>query len=237
MDDETDAAGRRIADALRERIITGEIPMGAKLGERDVAVQLGVSRVPVREALQVLTAEGFVSSSHRRAAIVHTFTLDDARELFDMRSQLEPFAASLAARRAAEGADTTHLVAALEVAHVAHSGDAPASTRNSDLHEEIFALAAHRLLLRMSSQLTGRTRWLFRVTAERDTEGRWDEHSDIVDAIVGGHADLAFALAAAHVERGRVESMPRLAELLPDAPVARRRRSSAAQPRTPRKAQ
>ncbi|APF34258.1 GntR family transcriptional regulator [Microbacterium paludicola] len=226
MDDETDAAGRRIAHALRERIITGDIAMGDKLGERDVALQLGVSRVPVREALQLLESEGFVSSSHRRAAIVHTFTLDDAVELFDMRMQLEPFAASLAARNAAAGADTTHLVAALEVAHVAHDEDAPASTRNSDLHEEIFALAGHRLLLRMSGQLTGRTRWLFRLTPERDTERRWDEHDEIVEAILGGHADLAFALAAAHVERGRVESMPRLAERLPAEPVRRRRRGA-----------
>ncbi len=228
MDDETDAASRRIAHALRERIITGEIAMGDKLGERDVAEQLGVSRVPVREALLLLESEGFVSSSHRRAAIVHTFTLDDARELFDMRMQLEPFAASLAARRADAGADTTHLVAALEVAHTAHDDDAPASTRNSDLHDEIFALAGHRLLLRMSGLLTGRTRWLFRLTPERDTPSRWDEHDEIVEAIVAGHAELAFALAAAHVERGRTESMPRLAELLPAEPAPRRRRAVAA---------
>lgn len=228
MDDETDAASRRIAHALRERIITGEIAMGDKLGERDVAERLGVSRVPVREALLLLESEGFVSSSHRRAAIVHTFTLDDARELFDMRMQLEPFAASLAARRAAAGADTTHLVAALEVAHTAHDDDAPASTRNSDLHDEIFALAGHRLLLRMSGLLTGRTRWLFRLTPERDTPSRWDEHDEIVEAIVAGHAELAFALAAAHVERGRTESMPRLAELLPAEPAPRRRRAVAA---------
>ncbi|MCT9821445.1 GntR family transcriptional regulator [Microbacterium sp. W1N] len=225
---QSDATGPRIAHTLRERIITGEIAMGDKLGERGVAEQLGVSRVPVREALQQLEAEGFVSSSHRRAAIVHTFTLHDARELFDMRLQLEPFAAALAAERARAGADTTRLLAALEVAHVEHDGDGPPSTRNSDLHEEIFALAGHQLLMRMSGLLTGRTRWLFRLTPERDTPRRWDEHDEIVEAILGGHVELARTLAAAHVERGRVESMPRLAERLPADVPARRRRAAPA---------
>lgn len=225
MDDDIDAAGRRIAHVLRERIITGEIDMGDKLGERDIAEELGVSRVPVREALHVLEAEGFVSSAHRRAAVVHRFTVDDARELFDMRMQLEPFAAALAAGRAAEGADTTALRAALEVAHVDSVAEASASSRNSDLHDEIFALAGHALLSRMSGLLTGRTRWLFRLTPERDTIGRWDEHAEMVEAIVGGHVSLAQTLAAAHVERARVESMPGLTERLPVAvPPVRRRR-------------
>ncbi len=224
MEDDIDATGRRIAHVLRERIITGEIDMGHKLGERDIAEELGVSRVPVREALHVLEAEGFVSSAHRRAAVVHRFTAEDARELFDMRMQLEPFAAGLAAERAATGADTTALRAALEVAHVASVAEASASTRNSDLHDEIFALAGHALLSRMSGLLTGRTRWLFRLTPERDTVGRWDEHAEMVEAIVGGHVTLAQTLAAAHVERARVESMPGLRERLPAVEQVERRR-------------
>jgi DNA-binding GntR family transcriptional regulator len=224
VDDDIDATGRRIAHILRERIITGEIDMGDKLGERDLAEELGVSRVPVREALHVLEAEGFVSSAHRRAAVVHRFTVDDARELFDMRMHLEPLAAALAAERAAAGADTAALRAALDVAHVASVAAASASSRNSDLHDEIFALAGHALLSRMSGLLTGRTRWLFRLTPERDTPGRWDEHAEMVEAIVGGHVSLARTLAAAHVERARVESMPGLVERLPPVERAERRR-------------
>jgi DNA-binding GntR family transcriptional regulator len=226
VDDDIDATGRRIAHILRERIITGEIDMGDKLGERDLAEELGVSRVPVREALHVLEAEGFVSSAHRRAAVVHRFTVDDARELFDMRMHLEPLAAALAAERAAAGADTAALRAALDVAHVASVAAASASSRNSDLHDEIFALAGHALLSRMSGLLTGRTRWLFRLTPERDTPGRWDEHAEMVEAIVGGHVSLARTLAAAHVERARVESMPGLVERLPPVERAERRRRS-----------
>ncbi|WOF23512.1 GntR family transcriptional regulator [Microbacterium betulae] len=217
----------RIAHALREQIITGELAMGAKLNEREIAERLSVSRVPVREALPILESEGFIVSQPRRGAVVHTFTLVDAREVFDLRDQLEPLAAELAARRAAEGADVTALRAALEFAH-APASSPPPSTRNSDLHEEIIALAGHALLQRVSGLLNGRVRWLFRLTPERDTTTMWQEHRELVDAIVSGHAELASMLAAAHVERGRIESMPLLEGRLPAAPPkARRRRSDA----------
>ena len=218
----------RIARALREQIVTGELAMGAKLNEREIAERLDVSRVPVREALPILEAEGFIVSQPRRGAVVHTFTLADAREVFDLRRQLEPLAAELAARRAADGADVTPLRAALEFAH-APEPSPPPSTRNSDLHEEIIALAAHALLQRVSGLLNGRVRWLFRLTPERDTTAMWQEHRELVDAIASGHAELASMLAAAHVERGRIESMPLLEGRLPaELPRPRRRRSSTA---------
>jgi DNA-binding GntR family transcriptional regulator len=218
----------RIAHVLREQIITGELAMGARLSEREIAERLSVSRAPVREALPILEAEGFVSSSRRRAAVVHTFTLTDASELFDLRAQLEPLAARLAAVRASEGADLSGIRQSLDVAH-APVADASPSARNSDLHEEIIKLAGHSLLERMSGLLSGRVRWLFRLTPERDTSSMWDEHREMVDAIAAGSADLAALLASAHVERGRIESMPLLAERLPAAPPrARRRRKAAA---------
>ncbi|WP_051172258.1 GntR family transcriptional regulator [Microbacterium indicum] len=214
----------RIAHHLREQIITGEIAMGERLGEREIAAQLGVSRIPVREALPILEAEGFIESRPRRGSVVHTFTLTDAREVFDLRRQLEPLAAGFAADRAAAGADTSPLVRALETAHV-DAGDTPPSTRNSDLHDEILIVSGHALLRRMSSLMSGRVRWLFRLTPERDTPGMWREHKDLVDAIVAGRRDLAMMLASAHVERAAVESLPLLADRLPaEAPAPRRRR-------------
>jgi DNA-binding GntR family transcriptional regulator len=229
----------RIAHVLREQIITGELAMGSKLNEREIAERLQVSRIPVREALPILESEGFISSQPRRGAVVHVLTLTDASELFDLRRQLEPMSSAFAARRAAAGADVGPMLDALRSAHGATSPlaaapdvavtGAPPSTRNSDLHEEIIALADHALLRRVTKLMSGRVRWLFRLTPERDTTAMWIEHREIVDAIVAGQVDVAELLTAAHVERGRVESMPLLAEQLPSlAPVAvgRRRRAS-----------
>jgi DNA-binding GntR family transcriptional regulator len=68
-------------------------------------------------------------------------------------------------------------------------------------------------------------RWLFRLTPQRDTTAMWVEHREIVDAIVAGQSDVAELLTAAHVERGRFESMPLLAEqLAASAPVTLGRR-------------
>ena len=216
----------RIAHHLREQIITGDIPMGSKLNERDIAEQLQVSRVPVREALPILEAEGFAVSRPRRGSVVHTFTLTDAREVFDLRRQLEPLAAGFAAKRAATGADTRGIREALQYAADVTADHEP-STRNSDLHDEIMALSGHALLQRMSGLLSGRVRWLFRLTPERDTPSMWQEHSDIVSAIVAGHGELATMLMAAHVERAAIESMPLLEGRLPeDTPPPRRRRAT-----------
>jgi DNA-binding GntR family transcriptional regulator len=225
----------RIAHALREQIITGELAMGSKLNEREIAERLQVSRIPVREALPILESEGFITSQPRRGAVVHLLTITDAAEVFDLRRQLEPMASAFAARRAAAGADVEPMLAALRSAHgaTATTADeaAPPSTRNSDLHEEIIALADHALLRRVTKLMSGRVRWLFRLTPQRDTTAMWIEHREIVDAIVAGQADVAELLTAAHVERGRIESIPLLTEQLPAAaPVARtrRRRSPAA---------
>lgn len=232
----------RIAHALREQIITGELAMGSKLNEREIAERLQVSRIPVREALPILESEGFITSQPRRGAVVHLLTITDAAEVFDLRRQLEPMASAFAARRAAAGADVEPMLAALRSAHgatapaagtaigadVADGSTAPPSTRNSDLHEEIIALADHALLRRVTKLMSGRVRWLFRLTPQRDTTAMWIEHRDIVDAIVAGQADVAELLTAAHVERGRIESMPLLAEQLPAAaPIARTRRRRA----------
>jgi len=228
----------RIAHALREQIITGELAMGSKLNEREIAERLQVSRIPVREALPILESEGFITSQPRRGAVVHVLTLTDAAELFDLRRQLEPMASAFAARRAAAGADVEPMLAALRTAHGAiaptgpalHAVDdgAPPSTRNSDLHEEIIALADHALLRRLTKLMSGRVRWLFRLTPQRDTTAMWVEHREIVDAIVAGQADVAELLTAAHVERGRFESMPLLAAQLPSlAPAATGRRRKA----------
>jgi len=227
----------RIAHALREQIITGELEMGSKLNEREIAERLQVSRIPVREALPILESEGFISSQPRRGAVVHVLTLTDAAELFDLRRQLEPMASAFAARRAAAGADVGPMLAALRTARGGttltpvtddSASDAPPSARNSDLHEEIIALADHALLRRVTKLMSGRVRWIFRLTPQRDTTAMWVEHREIVDAIVAGQVDVAELLTAAHVERGRFESMPLLAELLPSAAPAaagRRRRA------------
>ena len=87
-----------IADALRVRIMSGELKPGERLREDAVAEEYGVSRVPVREALRRLESEGFVSLTPYRGATVSQTSRQDSLELMQVRRALETMAARLAAQ-------------------------------------------------------------------------------------------------------------------------------------------
>lgn len=79
-----------VADKLRDQIIRGEIPEGAQLRQDAIATQYQVSRIPVREALRQLDAEGLIAIVPNRGAIVPALSPADIEELFSIRSLLEP---------------------------------------------------------------------------------------------------------------------------------------------------
>jgi DNA-binding GntR family transcriptional regulator len=90
----------RVTDALRTRILAGQYEPGAPLRQDAVAAELGVSRIPLREALNHLEAEGLVLGLAHRGFIVREMNRKDADELFSLRLQLEPAAVAEAAQLA-----------------------------------------------------------------------------------------------------------------------------------------
>jgi DNA-binding GntR family transcriptional regulator len=79
-----------VADRLRDQIIRGETPEGAQLRQNTIAAQYRVSRIPVREALRQLDAEGLIKIVPNRGAVVPELLPDDIEELFAIRALLEP---------------------------------------------------------------------------------------------------------------------------------------------------
>lgn len=79
-----------MADKLRDQIIRGELPEGAQLRQDAIATQYQVSRIPVREALRQLDAEGLIAIVPNRGALVPALSPDDIEELFSIRALLEP---------------------------------------------------------------------------------------------------------------------------------------------------
>jgi DNA-binding GntR family transcriptional regulator len=79
-----------VADRLRDQIIRGEIPEGSQLRQNTIAAQYRVSRIPVREALRQLDAEGLITIVPNRGALVPELLPDDIEELFSIRALLEP---------------------------------------------------------------------------------------------------------------------------------------------------
>lgn len=84
---------------IRHLILTGEMRSGDKLLENHLAAQIGVSRTPVREALNRLNAEGLVVLERYRRGYVASFSVEDVREIFRLRAILEGHAAARAATR------------------------------------------------------------------------------------------------------------------------------------------
>ena len=79
-----------VMEALRERILDGSFESGMQLRQDALAEEFGVSRIPVREALMQLEAEGLVKILPHRGAVVSELSLDEINELFELRSLLEP---------------------------------------------------------------------------------------------------------------------------------------------------
>src|SRR5437660_12006142 len=76
-------------EALRGRILRGDYPEGEPLRQDALADELGVSRIPVREALRQLEAEGLVTFSPHRGAVVSSLSLEEIEELFELRADIE----------------------------------------------------------------------------------------------------------------------------------------------------
>jgi len=81
----------RVSQELRRRIVSGEYPVGMKLQQELIARELGVSRSPVREALNQLEGEGLVTIISQKGATVSSIGTDEVYELFEIRLLLEPY--------------------------------------------------------------------------------------------------------------------------------------------------
>jgi DNA-binding GntR family transcriptional regulator len=211
--DPDESLSQQVYRAIRAKIIKSELAQGSRLRERELAVEFGISRIPLREAFPQLEADGFIQSSPRRGVTVTSLTLKDVDDLFEARLGLEVYAARLAAAKVATGASTASLDAALAAADAAYpTQDADLIVEaNATVHDEIVWLADNPLVSKMMQSIAGRYRWIFRLTYTPEAGGSGHEHEEMFRAIRKGDPDLAAALAWAHVEHGREPTLAMLA--------------------------
>jgi len=200
--------------AVRDGIISGRYEPGFRLRERELSVDLGVSRVPVREALRNLEFQGFVTIQPRRGAVVREMSAQDVEELFDLRTALEPLAAGTAARRYREGQPHDGFDRAMERALDATASADPQAIllANSEFHTELVRATRHQMITDSMAPVLARTRWLFAQTADRSAEIQCHEHQQIYDSIRSGQERVAAAYMLAHVESGRQPSLDVIAD-------------------------
>jgi len=192
--------GQSVAEAIRRAILTGRYTSGERLVEDRLSEEFDVSRVPVREALKTLAAEGLVELLPRRGARVAAWSHDVALELVEVRATLEGLNARLAARRH-DPAVVAKLRDVLERGMAAAKRGSPAELArlNAEYHELLYVAGNNRVLQDTVRSLRERTELVFlRNSAERATED-WQEHAAILSAIVSGDEEMAALLAMRHV--------------------------------------
>ncbi|MFI6674385.1 GntR family transcriptional regulator [Kribbella sp. NPDC050470] len=174
----------RVTRRLRDEILDGVRGPGDRLVERDLADDLGVSRVPVREALKTLVTEGLVTLRPRSWAVVREFTDTDIADLSEVRAAFEPLAFRLAAeRRTREGLE--RLKRALDQQlEAARANDAVRARRAAgDFHEIVTELASNDLLVEIERPLRSRMRWL--LAQHDDLAAVAEQHRGLYAAIAG----------------------------------------------------
>src|ERR1700749_1104757 len=128
------------AERLRALIIEGVLAPGARLNERELSEQVGVSRTPLREAFRMLAADGLLVQLPNRGAQVVALSREDVRHAFDVMASLEGLSGELAVERVTESdlVDLRGLQAEMEAAHARH--DLPTYYRvNRAIHDRINA--------------------------------------------------------------------------------------------------
>jgi DNA-binding GntR family transcriptional regulator len=193
-----------VYEAILDLITTRTLSPGQHLVETELAQTLGVSRQPVREAMQRLSNEGWVDLRPGYGAFVHTPTESEADQLLAVRSLLETDSARLAAEHATpeQIARLRELVAVGRQAAERADTDAVVEA-NADFHRAVTEASGNRVLAELAGQVDRRVRWYYAPVARIRGSASWDEHENLVDAIEARDADTALRLMGEHTERTR----------------------------------
>lgn len=195
----------QVTDELRAAIHSGELAPGERLVERKLADRLGVSHIPVREALTRLAEERLITREPRRGARVAQLSAQDLEEISSLRIVLEQFMAIRVQERWNEES-AARLGAIIQDMSDAAPGDIAEVLRQDRLfHETLADLAEHRFLDELSGQLRGRITGFIQAANSAldptEQEEHVRSHQQIVDAIASGDPEQARAVIAEHVTR------------------------------------
>ncbi|MFI6725759.1 GntR family transcriptional regulator [Streptomyces atratus] len=194
----------RVYEALLELITTRVLRPGRHLVESELAGHLGVSRQPVREALQRLNTEGWVDLRPAQGAFVHEPTEEEADQLLSVRTLLEAEAARLAAANspAAGIAALEELCAKGEQAVADDDVDLAVAT-DAAFHAKVMELAGNVVLSELAGQVDCRVRWYYAPVARRRGTQSWIEHRSLIAAISSRDERRATEIMRAHTEHTR----------------------------------
>ncbi|MEJ8567860.1 GntR family transcriptional regulator [Elongatibacter sediminis] len=207
-------ASEKAYELVRRRIIDGTYPPASRLTEKEIADSSGVSRTPVREALQQLQSEGFVQVTANQGAVVVDWTASDAVEVYEIRGLLEPYAAARAAERATI-ADIEELQALAEAQKNETESREPGHMErigalNSQFHRKLLDCARSTRLsivmpMLIEAPLIMR---MFTRYSDRQLVRSAEHHIEIVAALRARDPEWAAAIMRTHIYAARTRALP-----------------------------
>lgn len=222
-------AGERVIELVRileQEIVTGLLTPGERLDEASLAARFGVSRTPVREALNQLASTGLVEVRPRRGAAVAAPGLKELLEMFEVMAELEGLCGRLAARRMS-GEERVALEAAHEACRTCTEQDDSDGyyAANVAFHEAIYAGCHNRFLAEQTRALRNRLSPYRRLQLRRVNRigESFAEHEAVLAAILAGEADEADRLLQSHV----TVQGGSFADFVANLPVGNERRATA----------
>ncbi len=192
-----------VAEEIRQRIVLGEIAGGEHLPVYSLAEELGISRVPLREAVRQLEAEGLVDNRPRRGAVVRPLSLADLEDCFGMLGHIEPIAV-----RRASGQVTPQMVADLrrwsaEMDRCSHRRVSREMLEaHWNLHFTLFDRLGDGIMLRVLRILWYTSeRYVMHCMPDPAREERARlEHLKLIELVTAGDGDAASTLMKAHIK-------------------------------------
>jgi DNA-binding GntR family transcriptional regulator len=196
---------------LRERIVDGTLAPGEHLVEMELAAQLGVSRGPIREALQHLARDGWVDLRPRHGAYVHLPDVKEIDSFFSVRTLIECEAARLVAERVRSGEVSLEQDAPQGLGQLlgearrtlARQDHDALADANSNFHAQVAELSGNEALRQVWDYISRRIRWYFAPLVKPRAAEAWVEHATIVEALSAGDAELAAERTRLHIDHTR----------------------------------
>jgi DNA-binding GntR family transcriptional regulator len=178
--------GSQVFEQLKGMILRGEISPGTRIVESEIALSMGISRTPVREAMHKLEAEDLLMPLSKGGYAVRGLTIVDIEDTFDIRSILESFAGYLAAKRHAEGELIALESKIDEFQRYLDRGELTRlSAVNTRFHEALYELSGSHRLVKMIHGLKDEIEFLRKIILNSEEMARLSnrDHREIVEAI------------------------------------------------------
>lgn len=194
------SAGLRVARGLRDRLRTGALAPGTLLSQSDIATEYGVSRIPVRDALHMLAAEGLVTLGVT-GAVVTGLSIRELQELYELREAIEPVVTAIAVPNVGR-AEITQMVALLQRMEAADIDPAEWLEANAAFHARVYTAADRPRMVQLTEQLRRLTdRYVYlHLEVIGDVEHLHEEHRQIFEAVQRGNAREVADLTRLHLE-------------------------------------